>query len=146
MVFSPGMSEAWTMAYCDQSISGENVIERMRPRAMVERTVAPCHMPGSEMSSMYCAAPSTLARPSLRRGDAPRMEGIGGMSALRVFEEDRTNGWVGAMWRWVGMGRGCAGASELRVSPLRCASVEMTGLGEVERLVWVGSRSWFVCG
>jgi hypothetical protein len=31
MVFSPGMSEARTMQNCDQSISGEKVMLRMRP-------------------------------------------------------------------------------------------------------------------
>ena len=56
------------------------VMEAMRPRAMVERTVAPYHMPGRVMSSTYWARPVTLARPSLRMGDVPRMgpgSGIG---------------------------------------------------------------------
>jgi hypothetical protein len=51
---------------------------------MEERTVAPNHIPGSERSSMYFASPSTLARPSLRRGEEPRMcEFVGiGVEAL----------------------------------------------------------------
>jgi hypothetical protein len=46
------MCEARTMANCDQSMTGSKVMLRMVPRAMLERTVAPCHMPGSTMSSM----------------------------------------------------------------------------------------------
>ena len=46
MVFSPGMSAARTMAYWDQGMWGAKVMVRMRPRAMVERMVQPCHMAG----------------------------------------------------------------------------------------------------
>src|ERR1700678_3389230 len=73
MVFSPGMSVAVTMVNSDQSMVGSNVMEVMGPRAMVERTVAPYHMPGRVMSSTYWARPRTLARPSLRMGDVPTM-------------------------------------------------------------------------
>src|ERR1035441_8144234 len=73
MVFSPGISAAVTMVNWDQSTERSKVMEAMRPRAMVERTVAPYHMPGRVMSSTYRARPVTLARPSLRMGDAPTM-------------------------------------------------------------------------
>ena len=97
MVFSPGMSAAVTMVNWDQSMAGSKVMEVMRPRAMVERTVAPYHMPGSVMSSTYWARPVTLARPSLRMGDVPTMgpgSGIG-VRRFRVSDEDRTisGGW-----------------------------------------------------
>src|SRR5580704_15993255 len=80
MVFSPGMSAAVTMVNWDQSIAGSKVMEVMRPRAMVERTVAPYHMPGRVMSSTYWARPVTLARPSLRMGDVPMMGPTSGMA------------------------------------------------------------------
>lgn len=100
MVFSPGMSEARTMAYSDQLMVGENAMERMRPRAMVERTVAPCHMSGRVMSSMYCAAPSTLARPSLRGGEVPRMDLVSDIrlmpAGFGVSEKDSTKEGLGA--------------------------------------------------
>src|ERR1017187_2754497 len=97
MQFSPGMSAAVTMVNWDQSTAGEKVMEVMRPRAMVERTVAPYHMPGRVMSSTYWARPVTLARPSLRMGEVPTMgpgSGIGVMR-FRVSDEDRTKwgGW-----------------------------------------------------
>src|ERR1035441_1216858 len=91
MVFLPGMSAAVTMVNWDQSMAGEKAMEVMRPRAMVERTVAPCHMPGRLMSSTYRARPVTLARPSLRMGDAPTMgprSGIG-VRRFRISNEDR---------------------------------------------------------
>src|SRR5580658_9629916 len=92
MVFSPGMSAAVTMVNWDQSIAGSNVIEVMRPRAIVERTVAPYHMPGRVMSSTYLALPVTLARPSLRMGDVPMMGPTSGIAVrrFRVSDEDRT--------------------------------------------------------
>ena len=91
MVFSPGMSAAVTMVNWDQSMRGRKVMEVMRPRAMVERTVAPYHMPGRVMSSTYWARPVTLARPSLRMGDVPTMgpgSGIG-VRRSRVSNKDR---------------------------------------------------------
>jgi len=42
---------------------------------MVLRTVAPNHMWGREMSSMYWARPSTFARPSFRGGEWPTILG-----------------------------------------------------------------------
>src|SRR5687768_6875867 len=41
------------------------------PHGIVERTVAPYHMPGNVRSSMYFAAPVTFASPSLRRTLVP---------------------------------------------------------------------------
>src|SRR5688572_5980232 len=41
------------------------------PHGIVERTVAPYHMPGNVRSSMYFAAPVTFASPSLRRTFVP---------------------------------------------------------------------------
>src|ERR1700677_4393524 len=106
MVFSPGMSWARTMAYSDQGMWGANAILRMRPRAMVERMVQPCHMLGRVRSSMYWAAPRTLARPSLRGGEVPMMGastmgvrwGIDLVCAgFGVSDEDSTSGGCGAM-------------------------------------------------
>src|ERR1039458_6754630 len=97
MVFLPGMSAAVTMVNWDQSMAGEKVMEVMRPRAMVERTVAPYHMPGRVMSSTYWARPVTLARPSLRIGDVPIMRVGSGIVAerFRVSGKDKTigDGW-----------------------------------------------------
>src|SRR5258708_6860470 len=81
--FSPGMSAAETMVNCDQSMAGSNAMDAMRPRAMVERTVAPYHMPGRVMSSTYCARPVTFARPSLRMGEEPTMGPRSGMGIRR---------------------------------------------------------------
>lgn len=97
MQFSPGISAAVTMMNWDQSMEGSNVIEVIRPRAMVERTVAPNHMSGSVMSSTYWARPVTLARPSLRIGDVPTM-GLGSVITVRRFRvsgKDKTisGGW-----------------------------------------------------
>src|ERR1700744_3780419 len=69
IVFSPGMSAAVTMVNSFQEMVGSKVIEVMRPRGMVLRTVAPYHMPGRVMSSTYWAQPRTFALPSLRGGD-----------------------------------------------------------------------------
>ena len=63
---------------------GAKVMEGMRPRAMVERTVAPCHMPGRVMSSTYWARPRTLAGPSLRMGELPTV--LRGLSSGWVSE------------------------------------------------------------
>ena len=71
MKFSPGISFAVTMVNFDQSIAGANRMDRMRPRGMEERTVAPYHIPGRVISSTYSARPVTLARPSLRMGEVP---------------------------------------------------------------------------
>src|ERR1700761_8849695 len=99
-VFSPGMSDARTMVYSCQGISGEKVMSRMEPRAMVERMVQPGHLPGRVRASVYCAAPRTLARPCLRRGDAPMMEVLWGMNleeaGFGVSDEDSTRGGCGA--------------------------------------------------
>ena len=70
--FSPGMSAAVTMVNSCQGMAGSKSMERMRPRAMVLRTVAPNHMPGRVMSSTYWALPRTLAGPSLRMGGCLR--------------------------------------------------------------------------
>src|SRR5687768_15212140 len=43
----------------------------MVPHGIVERMVAPYHIPGNFRSSMYFAAPVTLASPSLRRTFVP---------------------------------------------------------------------------
>ena len=40
-------------------------------RAMVERTVRPCSMPGKRRSSAYIAAPVARAKPSLRETFEP---------------------------------------------------------------------------
>src|ERR1700754_1879064 len=71
MVFSPGMSAAETMVNSCQGTDGSKVMDEIRPRGIVLRTVAPNHMPGSVMSSTYWARPMTLATPSLRGGDVP---------------------------------------------------------------------------
>src|SRR4051812_34077197 len=87
MKFSPGMSSAVTMVKRDQSMAGSKRMDLMRPRGMVERTVAPYHMPGRVMSSTYWARPVTLARPSLRGGEVPRSgeePKVGGRSGMRV--------------------------------------------------------------
>src|SRR5580698_7097994 len=75
MVFSPGMSAAETMVYSCQGMAGSSLMEEMRPRGMVLRTVAPYHMPGRVMSSTYWARPRTLAAPSLRMGELPTIWG-----------------------------------------------------------------------
>src|SRR5918996_1323917 len=54
------------------------------PRGMVERMVAPCNIPGNFRSSMYFAAPVTLASPSLRRTFVP--------TALGTLRTVRTSG------------------------------------------------------
>src|ERR1700733_16039549 len=71
MVFSPGMSAAETMVYSCQGMAGWKEMEVMRPRGMELRTVAPNHMLGRVMSSMYRARPRTLSLPSLRMGELP---------------------------------------------------------------------------
>jgi metabolite-proton symporter len=118
MVFSPGMSEARTMVYSDQLISGAKVMERIVPRAMVERMVAPCHMAGKVRSSMYSAAPRTLARPSLRSGEVPRIDLVSDIgqtpAGFGVSDEDSTNGAAGAMW-WHGYRAGCGGSNRIRL-------------------------------
>src|SRR5438105_4889331 len=73
MQFWPGISAAVRITNSDQSIAGSNVMDLIRPRAIVDRTVAPYHIPGSEISSTYWARPVTLARPSLRIGEVPRI-------------------------------------------------------------------------
>src|SRR3974390_2408794 len=69
--FLPGMSFAETMTNSSHGIAGSNVIFLIFPRGMLLRTVAPYNIPGMEMSSMYCARPVTLSRPSLRGTDIP---------------------------------------------------------------------------
>src|SRR5215469_11030731 len=76
MVFSPGMSAAETMVNSCQAMEGSKVMEVMRPRGMVLRTVAPNHMSGRLMSSTYWVRPRTLAAPSLRGGEWPTIWGV----------------------------------------------------------------------
>src|SRR5260370_6987868 len=89
MAFSPGMSAAETMVNSCQGMEGSKLIDVMRPRGMVLRTVAPNHMPGRVMSSTYWARPRTLAAPSLRRGDCPTICGWVAMGIGSRIERKR---------------------------------------------------------
>src|SRR5258705_7118737 len=89
MVFSPGMSAAETMVNSCQGMDGSKLIEVMRPRGIVLRTVAPNHMPGRVMSSTYWARPRTLAAPSLRGGDWPTIWGVLAMGLGSRIERKR---------------------------------------------------------
>src|SRR5271168_4216047 len=83
MVFSPGMSAAVTMVNSCQGMEGSKAMEEMRPRGMVLRTVAPNHMLGREISSIYWARPKTLAAPSLRGGEWPTIWGDSAMGRVK---------------------------------------------------------------
>src|SRR2546430_1353295 len=71
---SPGMSSAVTTTTRLQSKAGSRVIERRRPLGTVDRTVFPYQAPGIARSSVYRAAPVTLAAPSRRGTDRPTLE------------------------------------------------------------------------
>ncbi len=62
--FLPGMSRKSTTVKPSRPRSCR--IDRISPREIVGRTVAPWSIPGNERSSTYRAAPVTLATPSLR--------------------------------------------------------------------------------
>ncbi len=69
---SPGMSAAVTTTTFDQSNAGSRSSATNRACASVERIVAPNQAPGKTRSSVYLAAPVSLAGPSRRNGAAPR--------------------------------------------------------------------------
>src|SRR3990172_13055765 len=61
------MSSAVATVYSCQGNAGSSVTERIRPQAIVERSVAPNRLPGSSWSSTYFAMPQSFSGPSLRR-------------------------------------------------------------------------------
>src|SRR5215203_2082300 len=69
---SPGMSAAVTTTTDDQSNAGSRSRAVNVACASVERIVAPYQAPGKTRSSVYLAAPVSLAGPSRRSGAAPR--------------------------------------------------------------------------
>ena len=71
-MLSPGMSAAVTTTTVDQSNAGSRSSATNRACASVERMVAPNQAPGKTRSSVYFAAPVSLAGPSRRSGPAPR--------------------------------------------------------------------------
>src|ERR1700751_4361168 len=73
MQFLPGMSLAVAITNSSQAIPGPKVIFLILPRGTRLRTVAPNNMSGSDISSIYCARPVTLSRPSLRGTELPTM-------------------------------------------------------------------------
>src|SRR5208282_4563713 len=73
MQFAPGISFVETITNSSQAIDAPKVIFLILPRGIELRTVAPYNIPGNDMSSMYCARPVTLSRPSLRGADDPTM-------------------------------------------------------------------------
>src|SRR5436190_1505805 len=72
--FSPGMSSAVTTTTRSQSNSGSRVMERIRPLGMVDLTVWPYQASATTRSSVYSAAPVTLAAPSRLGTDRPIVE------------------------------------------------------------------------
>src|SRR5215469_6477895 len=73
MQFFPGISLAVTITNSSHGIPAPNVIFLILPRGTRLRTVAPNNMSGIDISSIYCARPVTLSRPSLRGTDLPTM-------------------------------------------------------------------------
>src|SRR5574341_1781999 len=65
------MSSAVTTTYSCQGKAGSSVIERIRPQAIVERSVAPNRQPRSAWSSTYLATPQSFSGPSRRRALCP---------------------------------------------------------------------------
>jgi len=61
-----GISLAVTTTNSCQAIPGPNLMFVILPRGNWLRTVAPYSMPGSVISSTYCACPVTCSYPSLR--------------------------------------------------------------------------------
>src|SRR6059036_3155694 len=68
------MSSAVTTTTWLQSKVGSSVIDRIRPLGTVDRIVFPYQAPGTTRSSVYRAAPVTLAAPSRRGTDRPMVE------------------------------------------------------------------------
>src|SRR6266576_706498 len=68
------MSSAVTTTTRLQSKVGSSVIDRIRPLGTVDRIVFPYQAPGTARSSVYRAAPVTLAAPSRRGTDRPMVE------------------------------------------------------------------------
>src|SRR5262245_64538447 len=85
----------------------------MRPRGVVGRTVRPQSILGSEMSSMYFAAPVTLAEPSLRGTFRPTDRKRFGMATSVGPDASRSSGPDRRLFR----GRG--GAFQVRVQELQ---------------------------
>src|SRR2546423_3731311 len=75
---SPGISSAVTTTTRLQSKRGSKLMERIVPRGMVERMVLPYQAPGTWRSSVYWAAPVTLAAPSRRGTERPMVDGWSG--------------------------------------------------------------------
>jgi hypothetical protein len=73
MQFDPGISFAETTTNSSHATPAPKLIFLILPRGIELRTVAPYNIPGNDMSSMYCARPVTLSRPSLRGTDDPTM-------------------------------------------------------------------------
>src|SRR5467141_1196534 len=68
------MSSAVTTTTRLQSKVGSSVIDRIRPLGTVDRIVFPYQAPGTPRSSVYRAAPVTLAAPSRLGTDRPMVE------------------------------------------------------------------------
>src|SRR5579864_6757483 len=67
------MSCAETITNSFHAMPSPKLILLIFARETLLRTVAPCNMPGKDMSSMYRALPVTLSRPSLRGTGVPIM-------------------------------------------------------------------------
>ena len=71
-MLSPGMSLAVRTTTFDQSKSGSSSMPSSRACGSVDRIVAPYQAPGKTRSSVYLAAPVSLAGPSRRSGSGAR--------------------------------------------------------------------------
>src|SRR5579864_1101921 len=66
------MSAAVTIVNSLHGMPSPKRMPRMRPRAMLLRTVTPCSSSGKARSSTYRARPVTFPRPSFRRTECPK--------------------------------------------------------------------------